>query len=143
MIENLSLSVGPTFATVPTWKIRHTTVIGWGRGVWVGRVGWLGVGGVGFGGLGRVGNPPTPIPRPQPFNPNSTNPTPLDFNPSNPNPPDPNLSPLCGESSTLTLLQTFVRRLHSNSRSHLLHGESSLWQIFHVVNPMATFSTTL
>ena len=44
--ENLSVSVGQTFATVPMWKIRHTTVIGWGRGGgggWVGRVGVKGV----------------------------------------------------------------------------------------------------
>ena len=50
MTENLSVSVGQTFATVPMWKIRHTTVIGWGQGGWVGRVG---VRGVEVGGLGR------------------------------------------------------------------------------------------
>ena len=30
--ENLSVSVGQTFATVLMWKIHHTTVIGWGWG---------------------------------------------------------------------------------------------------------------
>ena len=81
--ENLSVSVGQTFATVPMWKIRHTTVIGWGRGGWVGRVG---VGGLWSGGWGRglrsgelgqgigVGGFPT---LPNPPDPNS------------PNPPDP------------------------------------------------------
>ena len=59
MTENLSVSVGQTFATVPMWKIRHTMVIGWGRGGWVGRVGVRGVEveglgrGVGPGGWGR------------------------------------------------------------------------------------------
>ena len=38
--ENLSVSVGQTFATVPMRKIRHTTVIGWGRGGRLGREGW-------------------------------------------------------------------------------------------------------
>ena len=41
--ENLSVSEGQMFATVPMWKIRHTTVIGWGRGVEVrglGRGSW-------------------------------------------------------------------------------------------------------
>ena len=53
--ENLSVSDGQTFATVPMRKIRHTTVIGWG---WVGRVGVRGdeVGGVGLGGGGRLGS---------------------------------------------------------------------------------------
>ena len=37
--ENLSVSVEQTFATVPMWKIRHTTVIGWGGGG-LGREGW-------------------------------------------------------------------------------------------------------
>ena len=43
-----NLSIGQTFATVPMWKIRHTTMIGWVRGVGLG-VG--GVRGVGIGGL--------------------------------------------------------------------------------------------
>ena len=34
--QDFSVSVGQTFATVPMWKIRHTTVIGWGRGVGLG-----------------------------------------------------------------------------------------------------------
>ena len=65
MTKNLSVSVRQTFAAVPIWKIRHTTVIGWGQGGWVGRVGVRGVKvrgldrgfGVGgwFGGLERVG----------------------------------------------------------------------------------------
>ena len=69
MTENLSVSVGQTFATVPMRKICHTTVIGWGRGGWVERVGvrglksggWARVGGVGVGGVGRIGSldPPT------------------------------------------------------------------------------------
>ena len=77
--ENLSVSVRQMFATVPMWKIRHTTVIGWGRrGGWVGRVrvrglrsgSWVGPRGkrVGGGGLGlinvRVSNSPTPTPGP-------------------------------------------------------------------------------
>ena len=75
--ENLSVSVGQTFATVPMRKIRHAMVIGWG---WVKRVGVRGVevgGRLGWGGLGRIGNrtpqprsphltPPTSTPRPQP-----------------------------------------------------------------------------
>ena len=80
--ENLSVSVWQMFATVPMWKIRHTTVIGWGRrGGWVGRVGvrglrsgsWVGPRGkrVGGGGLGLinvgVSNSPTPTaPTPTP-----------------------------------------------------------------------------
>ena len=32
VIENLSVSIRQTFATVPMWKIRHTTTIGWGWG---------------------------------------------------------------------------------------------------------------
>ena len=127
--ENLSVSVGQMFATVPMWKIRHATVIGWGRRGWVERVGVRGVevGGWGFevgGGVREVNwgrgvkNPqpqspnPPPRPQPQPPRPNAlTLTTQL---------PDSNLSPLCGESSTSALMQTFVRRLRSNSRSHLL-----------------------
>ena len=52
--ENLSVSVGQTFATVPMWKIRHTMVIGLGR--WGG--GWVGVREVKVERLGRgVRNP--------------------------------------------------------------------------------------
>ena len=43
--------------------------------------------------------------------------------------PDPNLSLLCGESSTSALLQTFVRRLRSNSRSHS-YVSPVVWRIF-------------
>ena len=57
--ENLSVSVGQTFATVPMWKIRHTTMIGWGNGsggLGLGGLrpgGWgVGVGGVGVRGIG-------------------------------------------------------------------------------------------
>ena len=95
--------------------------------------------------------PPDPTPRPQPPDPNPRpqtsrpqTPDPIlfpDFNPPNSNlptqPPDPNLSPLCGESSTSALLQTFVRRLRSNSRSHS-HVSPVVWRIFHVSNPLAT-----
>ena len=35
--ENLRVSVGQTFATVPMWTIRHAMMIGWGRGGWVKR----------------------------------------------------------------------------------------------------------
>ena len=86
------------------------------------------VGGVGRGSWVRGWEPPTPIP-------NTTlltlNPQPQlsQSQPPYPNPPtplNPNLSPLCGESSTSALLQTLVRGLHSNSRSHLLCGESSM-----------------
>ena len=44
-------------------------------------------------------------------------------------PPDPNLSPLCGESSTSTLLQTVARRLCSNSQSHS-YVSPVVWRIF-------------
>ena len=44
--KNLSISVGQTCATVPMWKIRHTTVIGWCRGF---RSGGLGLGGLSLG----------------------------------------------------------------------------------------------
>ena len=107
--ENLSLSVEQMFATASMWKIRHTTVTGWGRG-------GVGVRGLrsGQGGLGRVGNPPTPIPdptsptsRPQSPRPQTPNPYPLTSTPL-PQPPDSNLSQLCGESSTSALLQMFV-----------------------------------
>ena len=133
--ENLSVSVGQTFATVPMRKIRHTTVIGWGS---VGRVGVRGVevgGGLGWGGgelglgvWGELGipqprspdltpptsTPPTPTPRPQTPDPNSIDPYPTPTSPLTPTPqlsrptPHPNLSPLCGKSSTSALLQTFV-----------------------------------
>ena len=57
VMENLSVSVGQTFATVPMWKIGLTTVIGWGRGG-LGlrgfRWGELGLG-VEVGRLGSVG----------------------------------------------------------------------------------------
>ena len=78
--ENLSVTIGQTFATVPMRKIRHTTVIGWG---WVGRVGIRGVGELGSGGLGRIGNPPTPIPQPNTpdLNPFDPNPNSIDPNP--------------------------------------------------------------
>ena len=78
-------------------------------------------GGWGQGGRGRS-DPNTPEPN-----------SPLTSTPLTPTlptqPPDPNLSPLCGESSTSALLQTFVRRLHSNSR---LRSNVSpvVWQIF-------------
>ena len=79
--------------------------------------------------------PPTPTPDhkpPTPTPPTSTSLTPTPPQLSRPNPPplNPNLLPLCGESSTSALLQTFVRRLRSNSRSHSLCGESFLWRIF-------------
>ena len=45
---------------------------------------------------------------------------------------------LCDKSSTSTLLQTFVRRLCSNSRSHS-NVSTVVWRIFHVANPLATF----
>ena len=136
--ENLGVSVGQMFATVPMWKIRHSTVTGWGQGGWVGRVGvwgrgfWVGIGGLGWG------------------VPNDPNSTPLPHLPR-PNPPDPNLSPLCGESSTSALLQTFVRRLRSNSRSHsyvslvvwrIFFVANLLWRIFYVANPLATVQTS-
>ena len=71
--ENLSVSVGQTFATVPMWKIRHTMVIGWGRGVWFGGVG---VRGVGPGGWGRgVGNLDPDPPRPQLYRPQPSYPS--------------------------------------------------------------------
>ena len=79
--------------------------------------------------------PPTPILRPQP-----PQPYPPNLNPPNANPPDPNLSPLCGESSTLAPLQTFVRRLRSNSWSHS-YVSPVVWRIFHVANPLATSMT--
>ena len=137
MTENLSVSVGQTFATVPMRKIRLTMVIGWG---WVGRVGVreVEVGGGGWGvEVGGWENWEPPDPKPPTPTPSTPTPPP-DFNPPNPNPqlsrpnPHPNLSPLCGKFSTSALLQTFVRRLRSNSRSHiryvanLLCGESSV-----------------
>ena len=146
--ENLSVSVGQTFATVPMRKIRHTMVIGWGRGVGLGlgRLklrGWVeglgrGVGpgswagGLRSGKLG-LGSWEPQLYRPQPSypsaQPNSPTSTPLTSTlPTQP--PDPDLSPLCGESSTSVLLQTFVGRLRSNSQSHSLCGKSSLWRIF-------------
>ena len=106
----------------------------------------MGSGGLRSGELGQgigVPNSPQP-PRPQPH-PQPTNPP--DFNPPNPNPPNPNLSPLCGESCTSALLQTFVRRLRSNSWSHsyvspvvwrIFLVANLLWRIFHVANPLAT-----
>ena len=106
--ENLSVSVGQTFATVPMWKIRHTTVIGWGRG------------GLGRGGWGVPNSPQPPRPNsPNPLDPTFPTSTLLTPTlPTQPPPPDPNLSSLCGESATSALLQTFVRRLRSNSGSH-------------------------
>ena len=93
-------------------------------------------------------NPNLPTPPTSPADPNHkppdpktptpiTNPNPPDLNLPNPNPPDPNLTPLCGESSTSALLQTFVRRLRSNSRSHM-YVSPIVWRIFHVANPLAT-----
>ena len=101
--ENLSVSVRQTFATVPLWKIRHTTVIGRGGGGWVGRVGvrgvrsggwgWgvrvggLGSGGGGWGELGttkpQFPDPTPPTPRPQLHRPQ----------PPRLQPPQPNLPP--------------------------------------------------
>ena len=95
---------------LPMWKIRHTMAIGWGRG---GRLGglWSGIG---------VPNPLTPTSCPL---------TPI-F-PTQPQlfRPYPNISPLCGKSSTSALLQTFDRRLHSNSQSHL-YVSPVVWRIF-------------
>ena len=125
--KNLSVSVGQTFATVPMWKIRHTTVIGWGWGVGPGGLrelrsgGWGQVRGLGLGASQPDPNSPDP---------NSPDPNPPDLNPLN---PDPNLSPLRGKSSTSALLQSFVRRLRSYSRSHS-YVSLVVWQIFFVAN---------
>ena len=160
--ENLSVSVGQTFATVPMWKIRHTTVIGWGReGGWVGRVGvrrvkvgkvesggWgRGVGGVGVGGLGSGGWGELGTSQSQSLDltlPTSTPPTPTPRpQTSNSTDPKPNLSPLCGVFSTSALLHTFVHAYaqilgHIRCVANFLCGESSvanlLWRIFHVAN---------
>ena len=57
--ENLSVSVGQTFATVPMRKIRHTTMIGW---VESGGLGLGGLGSWGQGGWGELGTPnPDPL----------------------------------------------------------------------------------
>ena len=77
--ENLSVSVRPTFATVPMRKIRHTMVIGWG---WVGRVGVRGLGSKGWGELG-IPQPRSPDLTP----PTSTLPDPNPPTPSTPTPP--------------------------------------------------------
>ena len=84
---------------------------------------YLGSGGLGLGGLRSEGlgwgvGLRSGTPNSKPLTPN---PQPLDLNP-----PNPNLSLLCGESSTSALLQTFVRRLRSNCRSHSLCGKSSV-----------------
>ena len=128
--ENLSVSVGQTFATVPMRKIRHATVIGWG---WVGRVGvrGVGVGGIEVGGVrseDRVGG--------FPILPNPPNPNPPDFNPPNPNPPDPtptyhrSVANLPHRHCCKRLSHAYAQILGHIRMSHPLCGESSLWRIF-------------
>ena len=164
--ENLSVTAGQTFATVPMRKIRHTTVIGWG---WVGRVGVSGVevggGGVrlggrgleswGRGGWGELGTlqprspdltPPTSTPRPQ-----LHQPKPPDFNPHNPNPspnspdppPHPNLSPLCGRifriGTVANVCPTVTLKFSVTFVVwRIFFVANLLWRIFHVGNPLAT-----
>ena len=88
MIENLSVTVRQTFATVPMRKIHHTTVIDWG---WVGRVEVRGVevggGGVGESGSGGWGELGTPQPRSPDLTPPTSpppTPTPLTSTPLTP-----------------------------------------------------------
>ena len=99
--ENLSVSVRQMFATVPMWKIRHTTVIGWGLG---------------------VANPHDPKPQlPQPHYPTSTLPTPTYHR---------CMANLPHRHCCKRLSDAYAQILDHICMSHPLCGESFLWQIF-------------
>ena len=160
MTENLSVSVGHRFATVPMWKIHvpHNGDRLWSGELGLGglsRGGGGGVGsevcgwgrGIGVGGFPTHSNLKSPDPKP-------STPTPLL------QPPRPTPDPTLPTSTPLTpnyhrcaanlphrhcckrLSDAYAQILGHIRMSHPLCGESCLWRILFVANPLATkFST--
>ena len=126
--ENLSVSIGQTFVTVPMWKIRHTTALDWSRGGWVVRVRGVGSGDWGWGFL---------TPQPQLTSLTPLQPQTPDLNPPNPNPldqPTPTyhrcVANLPHRHCCKRFSDAYAQILGHICMSHPLCGESSLWQIF-------------
>ena len=129
------------------WKIRHTTVIDWGwggGGGWVGRVGVRGVEvgglwswglrsgelgrGIGVGGVPILSNPPNPKP-PTPIPPPAQ--PPLTSTPLTPTPTYHRcVANLPHRHCSKRLFDAYAQIVGHIRMSHLLCGESSLWQIF-------------